>query len=104
MVGAEDQKDKNESRKIAIVLISLVVVLGVAVMLMLPSMAEFAQLHLQPGLGLKSAAIVSFFVTVVLFLVFALASGDGLLGELQFMLLGFFLFFIIFWLMIAWIF
>lgn len=104
MVGEEDQKDKNESRKIAIVLISLLVVVGIAAMLLLPSLSEFAAMHLQPGLGLKTAAIIAFFVTVVLFLVFAVFSGDGLLGELQFMLLGFFLFFVIFWLMIAWIF
>ncbi len=104
MVGEEDQKDKNESRKIAIVLISLLVVVGVAAMLLLPSLSEFAAMHLQPGLGLKTAAIIAFFVTVVLFLVFAVFAGDGLLGELQFMLLGFFLFFVIFWLMIAWIF
>jgi hypothetical protein len=32
------------------------------------------------------------------------ASGDGLLGEIQFVLIAFFLFFIIIWLMIAWIF
>lgn len=104
MVGQEDRKDKNETRKIAIVLISLVVLLGVAAMLLLPSLAEFATLHLEPGMGLKTAAIVSFFVTVVLFLVFAVASGEGALGELPFMLAGFFLFFVIFWLMIAWIF
>ncbi|WP_027329298.1 hypothetical protein [Marinimicrobium agarilyticum] len=104
MVGEEDRNDKNESRKIAIVLISLLVVVGVAAMLLLPSLSEFAATHLQPGLGLKTAAIIAFFVTVVLFLVFAVFSGDGLLGELQFMLLGFFLFFLIFWLMIAWIF
>lgn len=103
-MGTEDQKDKNESRKIAIVLISLVVLLGVASMLLLPSLSEFATLHLEPGLGLKDAAVISFFVTVALLLVFAIASGDGLLGELQFMLLGFFLFFVIFWLMISWIF
>lgn len=104
MVGEEDRKDKNESRKIAIVLVSLVVLVGVAAMLLLPSLAEFSASYLEPGMGLKTAAIVAFFVTVVLFLVFAVASGDGLLGELQFMLLGFFLFFVIFWLMIAWIF
>ncbi len=104
MVGEEDQKDKNDSRKIAIVLVSLVVLVGVAALLLLPALSEFAATHLEPGLGLKTAAIISFFVTVVLFLVFAVAAGDGVLGEFSFMLLGFFLFFVIFWLMIAWIF
>lgn len=104
MVGETDRKDKDESRKIAIVLVSLVVVLGVAMLLMLPMLSELAAVHLSPGLGLKDAAIISFFVTVVIMIVFAVASGDGLLGEIQFVLGGFFLFFIIIWLLSAWIF
>jgi hypothetical protein len=36
--------------------------------------------------------------------VFTITSGDGLLGELQFMLAGFLAFFVIFWLLIAWAF
>ena len=104
MAGEEDQKDRNESRRIAIVLVALVVLVGVAVMLLLPSLAGFAATHFEPGLGLKTAAIISFFVTVVVLLVFAVAAGDGVVGELPVMLLGFFVFFLFFWLMIAWIF
>ncbi|WP_432697544.1 hypothetical protein ACQUQP_04120 [Marinobacterium sp. YM272] len=104
MVGETDNKDKNESRKIAIVLISLLLLVGVAILLMLPALADIIAVHFEPGLGLKTSAVISFFVTVVTLLVFAFASGDGLLGELQFMLVGFFAFFLIFWLMIAWIF
>lgn len=104
MVGETDKKDKDESRKIAIALISLVVVLGVATLLMFPMFAEITATHLSPGLGLKDAAIISFFVTIVIMVVFAIASGDGLLGEIQFVLGGFFLFFVIVWLMTAWIF
>jgi hypothetical protein len=37
-------------------------------------------------------------------IVFAISSGDGLLGEIQFILGGFFLFFVIIWLLVAWIF
>jgi hypothetical protein len=36
--------------------------------------------------------------------VFAVSAGDGLLGEIQFILGGFFLFFVIIWLLVAWIF
>ena len=104
MVGETDNKDKNESRKIAIILISLLLLVGVAIVLMLPALAEIIAVHFEPGLGLKTSAVISFFVTVVTLLVFAFASGDGLLGELQFMLAGFFVFFLVFWLMIAWIF
>ncbi|TCK02322.1 hypothetical protein [Marinobacterium mangrovicola] len=104
MVGESDNKDKNESRKIAIILISLVLLVGVAIALILPALGDIIAVHFEPGLGLKSAAVIAFFVTVATLLVFAIASGDGLLGELQFMLAGFFVFFLIFWLMIAWIF
>ncbi len=104
MVGESDNKDKNESRKIAIALVSLVLVFALAALLMLPALAEIAAVHLAPGLGLKDAAVISFFITVVIMIVFAVASGDGLLGELQFILGGFFLFFVIVWLLVAWIF
>jgi hypothetical protein len=104
MSGEADLKDKRESRTIAIVLIVLLLVLGAAAFLLLPSLAEIVTIHFSPGLGLKDAAIVAFFVTIVLMLVFAVTSGDGLLGELQFILSGFTLFFIIIWLMVAWIF
>lgn len=99
-----NNKDKNESRKIALALISLVVVLLLGAAFMLPSLLEIIAVNFDPGLGLKSAAVISFFVTIVLLIIFAVASGDGLLGELQFILSGFFLFFVIIWLSLAWIF
>lgn len=79
-------------------------VLVVATILMLPALNEIASAHLSPGLGLKDSAVISFFITIVIMIVFAVASGDGLLGELQFILGGFFLFFIIIWLLLAWVF
>jgi hypothetical protein len=104
MVGETDNKDKNESRKIAIALIVLVAVLVFAIVIMLPFLTEIATVHLSPGLGIKDAALVSFFISIVIMVVFAIASGDGLLGEIQFIIAGFFLFFVIIWLLIAWIF
>lgn len=100
MVGETDQQQKNESRKIALALVGVVSLVVIAGLLMLPSLAE----AMAPGLGLKDAAIIAFFVTAILLIIFAVAAGDGLLGELQYMLAGFFLFFLIFWLMIAWVF
>lgn len=104
MVGETDNKDKNEARIIAITLVVLVVVVAVAAMLLVPSLAEFSAAYLDPGLGLRNSAIASFFVTLVVMVIFAVASGDGLIGELQFLLPGFLAFFLIFWLMIAWVF
>jgi hypothetical protein len=99
-----DAKDKNESRKIAIALIALVLILGVSMALLLPALADIATTYLAPGLGLKDSAVIAFFITAVLMIIFAVASGDGLLGELQFLLIGFLLFFVIIWLLLAWIF
>lgn len=100
MVGETDQQQKNESRKIALALVGIVSLVVMAGLLMLPALAE----AMAPGLGLKDAAIIAFFVTAILLIIFAVAAGDGLLGELQYMLAGFFLFYLIFWLMIAWVF
>jgi hypothetical protein len=88
----------------------LAIVLGVAALFLVIAFTFGASLingltfALGPGLGLKEAAKWSFGVTVALFIVFAIAAGDGLIGELQYMLLGFFAFFVIITLLIAWAF
>jgi hypothetical protein len=56
------------------------------------------------GMGLKAAAVWSFFVTLAVFVLLAIVAGDGLIGELQFMLGSFFTFFGILTLLIAWVF
>jgi len=89
---------------IAIVLVSLVLALGLVIALTLPTLADLVAVHLTPGLGLKTSAIIAFFTTVTIMTVFAVASGDGLLGEVQFILGAFFAFFVIIWLLLAWIF
>ncbi len=104
MAGETDRRDKDESRKIAIALIVLVLAVIAAGALLWPSVAEFAAVHLSPGLGVRDSAIIAFVVTIGIMVVFAIASGDGLLGEIQFILGGFFLFFLIVWLLIAWVF
>ncbi|OFE12552.1 hypothetical protein PHACT_04885 [Pseudohongiella acticola] len=104
MVGESGNKDKKDARALAIVLILLVAVLAVTAVFAMPALAEFSALYLAPGLGLRDAAIIAFVVTIAVLVVFAIAAGDGLLGEIQFMLLGFFAFFVMLWLMIAWVF
>lgn len=99
-----DSKDKKEARTLAIVLVAMLVVLAVAAVFTLPLLGDIAATQLEPGLGLKNAAVIAFFTTVVLIIVFALAAGDSLIGEIQFMLPGFFAFFIVIWLLLAWIF
>ncbi|MEQ8409873.1 MAG: hypothetical protein RKH07_16510 [Gammaproteobacteria bacterium] len=104
MVGESDQKDKNESRKILIALVSLILIAAIGAILLFPAFSEIVSAHLAPGLGLRDSAVLSFFITLVIMVIFAVASGDGLLGEIQFILAGFFVFFLIIWLLLAWIF
>ena len=57
------------------------------------------------GLGLKDAAVISFGVSLVVILIMTVVSGgDAIFGELPFTIAGFLIFFVVFWLMIAWIF
>jgi hypothetical protein len=56
------------------------------------------------GIGLRTAAVWGFGVTVALLVLFALVSGDSLIGEIQFMLASFFTFFVVITLLIAWVF
>ncbi|NKI19448.1 hypothetical protein HCU74_18735 [Spongiibacter sp. KMU-166] len=97
-------EDQQKSLKMLAVVAALLVLLGLAVALTMPLLSGFIDTHFAPGLGMRDAAVISFFVTVITLVVFAVAAGDGLLGELQFILGGFFSFFLIFWLMLAWIF
>ncbi len=96
--------DDRQAIKMAVASIVILALLGVATMLFLPLFGAFIDQHFSAGMGLKDAAVVAFFTTVATLVIFAVAAGDGLLGELQFMLSGFFGFFLVLWLLIAWIF
>ena len=104
MIGNSDLKDRNDSRKILLTLTVLFIILILSIIFMFPQFFEILSTSTSTGLGLKDSAVVSFFVSLVLVTVLAMVSGDGLLGEVQFVVVGFLLFFIVFWLMIAWIF
>ncbi|WP_018169212.1 hypothetical protein [Thioalkalivibrio sp. ALMg9] len=82
----------------------LVALLVLAAAVSLPGLSDWVALTFDDGMGLKNAALVAAIVSVLVSIVFALAAGEGLIGELQFMIPGFFLFFVFFWLMLAWIF
>lgn len=69
-----------------------------------PAIGNWAQQTFSPGMGLKTAAIIAFIIGFVMILVMAAVAGDGILGELSVMVLGFLLFFVICWLMLAWVF
>tara|TARA_B110000196_G_C20898869_1_gene544955 strand:- start:421 stop:735 length:315 start_codon:yes stop_codon:yes gene_type:complete len=104
MLGNSDLKDRNDSRKILLSLSVLSIILILSIIFIFPSFLEILSTGTSEGLGLKNSAVVSFFVSLVLVTVIALVSGDGLLGEVQFVLAAFLLFFFVFWFLIAWIF
>jgi hypothetical protein len=104
MTGRDDHQDQREARGLALGLVLLVVVLGIGLVFLLPSLSDFVQMHLEPGVGLKDAAIAAFFIALIVMIVFAIFAGDGLIGEIQFMIAGFLSFFFVLWIMIAWVF
>lgn len=104
MVGEIDRNDKKDISLIVFAMIALLMVVGLAIMFMAPVATEIFTTYFSPGVGMRDAATIAFFVTVITLVVFAIAAGDGFIGEIQFMLGAFFGFFVIAWLMIAWIF
>jgi hypothetical protein len=72
--------------------------------LVIPATAEFINVYFEEGIGLKSAAVIAFFVSIATIVLFAFAGGDGLLGEVQYMFGAFFAFFFFTWILIAWAF
>ena len=93
-------------RDVILLVICGLVVLGIVLLALiyLPNTFAWVVQLFEPGVGLKMASIIGFFVVTILFIVFAIFSGDGLLGEIQFMIGGFLVFFLIFTVMIAWVF
>ncbi len=79
----------------AILGMTLIVVFVVA-----PAMSA----QLAPGLGIREAALIAFIVTLAVVVVMMVAAGDGLLGEVQYTLPAFFMFFVLIWILIAWVF
>lgn len=71
---------------------------------LVPQAVAWAGGVFEPGLGLRTAAIIAAVVSFTALIVLTAAAGDGLLGEIQFVIPGFFLFFLFFWLMTAWVF
>ncbi|MCC5885694.1 MAG: hypothetical protein JJT88_04590 [Gammaproteobacteria bacterium] len=105
------RRDKSDSRLALRVLLGtsalvalLVALLVLAAAVSLPGLSEWVSVTFDDGIGLKYAALAAAIVSVVVSIIFALTAGEGLIGELQFMIPGFFLFFVFFWLMLAWIF
>jgi hypothetical protein len=107
MPSAHDDRDRKDATQLllaaAIALILLVAIVSGGLYYLFET-ANFSD-PFAAGLGLKNAALISFGVSLAVILVMAVASGgDAIFGELPFTIAGFLIFFVTFWLMIAWIF
>ncbi|AGA31952.1 hypothetical protein TVNIR_0241 [Thioalkalivibrio nitratireducens DSM 14787] len=107
-MSSSDLRDSRLALRILLgfsALVALLVALVVlAAAVTLPGLSEWVAVTFDSGIGLKNAAIIAAVIAVTVMIVFALAAGEGIIGEIQFMIPGFFLFFVFFWLMIAWVF
>ena len=95
--------DRSEIRLLALGLLAAVLLVTLLLVFLLPA-AEPLLAALDEGLGVKASVPWGFGVTTGLFILLALVAGDGLIGELQFMLGAFFGFFVVLTLLIAWVF
>ena len=95
--------NRGDLKLLAVVVLIAVLVLALLVVFLLPAAAPIVG-TLNEGLGIRESVPWGFGLTVALIAFFALVAGDGLLGELQFMLGAFFAFFLILTLLIAWVF
>jgi hypothetical protein len=107
MSGGADRRDRNEAAKLFVAValaVALLIAMGGVALYFLVGRFEGPS-PFAGGLDLKHAAVIAFGVSLAVILVMAIVSGgDAVLGELPFTILGFLVFFVIFWLMIAWIF
>lgn len=108
-MGETDHKERRDAvRLFAAVVVAGIVLVFFAVTglyFLTDGFSVWVDSTFSSGLDLKEAATIAFGVTFFTLLVFVGASGgEALLGELPFTIIGFFAFFLFFWLMIAWIF
>jgi len=99
-----DLDQKKQTLTFSIFLGIVIVSVIVGAVLLMPELAHIGNDIFGDGLGLKDAAIIAFFLSVGLLVLFALVAGDGLLGEVQFLFASYVGMFVINWLLIAWIF
>lgn len=96
-------KNRGELKLLAIAILAALLLVVVVIAFFLPATTPVLA-SLGEGMGIKESVPWGFGVTVGLFVLFALVAGDGLIGELQFMLGSFFSFFLVLTLLIAWVF
>lgn len=107
MTGQDDRDRKQATQMLIVLAVAGLVVAGLVVWglaALMPQAQAWADATFGAGLGLKTAAIIAAAVSFVALIALTVTAGDGLLGEVQFVIPGFFVFFLFFWLMTAWVF
>lgn len=107
MTAPDDRDRKQATVLLAVLAVAALVVAGLAVWgvaALMPAAQAWIDTTFGGGLGLKTAAIIAAAVSFVALIALTVTAGDGLLGEVQFVIPGFFVFFLFFWLMTAWVF
>ena len=106
MPSRHDDSDRKEAARLllvaAVAILLLIAICGLGV-----SYFTGVGIHelFASGLSLKGAALIAFIVSFILLLVMAvITGGDAISAQLPFTVAGFLIFFLILWLMIAWIF
>lgn len=84
--------------------VGIFVVTGWILITYIPVLATQALAIFEPGIGLRTSAIIGFVLSVALLILFAIVSEGGILGEVEALIGSFFTFFFILTLIIAWIF
>jgi hypothetical protein len=106
MPSAHDHRDRKDAARLLLAAPVALIVLVAIVWGGIYYFVDYANFSdpFSQGLGLKTAALISFGVSLAVILVMAVVSGgDAIFGELP-SIAGFLIFFVIFWLMIALIF
>jgi len=99
-----DKKDRYDAMSVAIGVLIVTLITCAGALFLYPTVVGFIETEITPGIDLKTAAVIAFVISFIAIIILAIASGDGLIGELQFAIPGFFLFYCVVWFQIAWVF
>lgn len=103
-MDSPSERDLSERKTTMQLFIMIAVAILGITLLVIFVVAPAMSVQLSPGMGIREAALIAFVVTLIVVVVMMVAAGDGLIGEIQFTLPAFFVFFVLIWILIAWVF
>lgn len=97
-------KDQKESWVIIGGISLLALLLLVGFVFLGPILVDIINDIFGDGLGLRESAVLSFFLTTILLITLTITAGDGIFGELQYLIYGWFVMFAFLTIAIAYVF